>query len=79
MRPPSADRPLYFEALDAYLTRGWAPLRGVVQQRWKYIDLPDAELYDLSADASEQHNRIDQEAHGDGLRQTLIRFESGRE
>jgi arylsulfatase A-like enzyme len=29
--PPAADRALYFEALDAYLTRGWAPLTGVVQ------------------------------------------------
>ena len=24
------DVPIYFEALDANLTRGWAPLRGVV-------------------------------------------------
>ena len=47
MRPPAGDRPLYFEALDASLTRGWAPLRGIVQGGWKYIDLPDAELYDL--------------------------------
>src|SRR5262249_10795891 len=47
-RSTAADRPLYFEALDASLTRGWAPLRGVVQDGWKYIDLPDAELYDLA-------------------------------
>ncbi len=31
-------RPVYFEALDANLTRGWAPLRGVVDGQWKYID-----------------------------------------
>ena len=38
------DRPLFFEALDASLTRGWAPLRGVIQSDWKYIDLPQPEL-----------------------------------
>ena len=32
------------------LKRGWAPLRGVVQSRDKYIDLPVEELYDLSRD-----------------------------
>ena len=61
VRPPSRDRPLYFEALDASLTRGWAPLRGIVQGGWKYIDLPDAELYDLATDPGEQHNRIDRD------------------
>src|SRR5262245_1506325 len=56
--PIPADRALYFEALDAYLTRGWAPLKGVVQDGWKYIDLPEAELYDLSSDPAEAHNVI---------------------
>ena len=31
------------------LARGWAPLRGVLVGREKYIDLPIAELYDLAA------------------------------
>jgi arylsulfatase A-like enzyme/Flp pilus assembly protein TadD len=52
------DRPLYFEALDAYLTRNWAPLTGVVANGWKYIDLPEAELYDLDNDPIEARNRI---------------------
>jgi tetratricopeptide (TPR) repeat protein len=46
----------YFEALNANLTRGWAPLRGVVLDRLKLIDLPIPELYDLDADPGEQHN-----------------------
>ena len=46
----------YFEALNANLTRGWAPLTGVVSERLKLIDLPIPELYDLDADAGEQHN-----------------------
>jgi arylsulfatase A-like enzyme/Flp pilus assembly protein TadD len=51
------DHAIYFEALDAYLTRNWAPLTGVVANGWKYIDLPDAELYDLANDPGEQRNR----------------------
>jgi arylsulfatase A-like enzyme/predicted Zn-dependent protease len=54
--PPAADRILDFEALDANLTRGWAPLTGVVAGRWKYIDLPLPELYDLAADPREERN-----------------------
>ena len=45
-----SDRLVYFEALDASLTRGWAPLTGVASARWKFIDLPEPELYDLAAD-----------------------------
>jgi Flp pilus assembly protein TadD len=55
---PSA-RAFYFEALDANLTRGWAPLTGVVRDRWKYIDLPVPELYDLSSDPHEIANQFD--------------------
>src|SRR5438093_6501867 len=55
------ERLVYFEALDAYLTRSWAPLTGVVADGWKYIDLPEPELYDLVNDPGELHNRIDHE------------------
>jgi arylsulfatase A-like enzyme/Tfp pilus assembly protein PilF len=51
-------RPIYFEALDANVSRNWAPLTGVISDHWKYIDLPDAELYDLGADPGEQRNRM---------------------
>src|SRR6266850_42122 len=37
-------RALYFEALDANLTRGWAPLVGVIADGWKYLDLPIPEM-----------------------------------
>ena len=49
-------RALYFEALDANLTRGWAPLVGVMVHGWKFIDLPIPELYDLEHDPGETHN-----------------------
>ena len=70
-RAVSADRPIFFEALDASLTHGWAPLRGVVQGGWKYIDLPDAELYDLAADPGELTNRIGGDRRGDVLKRVL--------
>jgi tetratricopeptide (TPR) repeat protein len=38
------------------LTRGWAPLSGVLRDREKYIDLPIEELYDLAADPKETRN-----------------------
>ena len=50
------DRPSYFEAMSAAVTRGWAPLRGVLAGREKYIDLPVVELYDLAADPKETKN-----------------------
>jgi arylsulfatase A-like enzyme/Flp pilus assembly protein TadD len=46
----------YFEALSASITRGWAPLRGVVRDGTKFVDLPIPELYDLRSDPKEEHN-----------------------
>jgi len=46
----------YFEALNANLTRGWAPLKGIVRHHLKLVDLPIPELYDLSTDPGETHN-----------------------
>jgi arylsulfatase A-like enzyme/Tfp pilus assembly protein PilF len=55
---PPAERAIYFEALDAFLTRNWAPLTGVMVGGWKFIDLPDTELYDLARDPWETNNVI---------------------
>jgi arylsulfatase A-like enzyme/Flp pilus assembly protein TadD len=69
------DRPSYFEAMTANITRGWAPLRGVIAGRDKYIDLPIAELYSLSADPRELQNVLSTHAdRGQVLRQTLKSF-----
>jgi len=53
---PAAAEPSYFEALNANLTRNWAPVTGLVRDELKLIDLPVPELYDLRTDAGEQHN-----------------------
>jgi arylsulfatase A-like enzyme/Flp pilus assembly protein TadD len=55
-RNQQADRPSYFEAMTPTITRGWAPLRGVIAGREKYIDLPVPELYDLADDPREANN-----------------------
>jgi tetratricopeptide (TPR) repeat protein len=52
----SGDRPTYFESMTYNLVRGWAPLRGVLADREKFIDLPIAELYDLRTDPTENQN-----------------------
>src|SRR5262245_44877584 len=52
------ERPVYFEALDAYLTRNWAPLTGIIANGWKYIELPDAELYHLTRARGERQSRV---------------------
>ena len=49
-------KPIYFEALEANVNRGWAPLRGVIENGKKYIDSPIPELYDLESDFGETKN-----------------------
>ncbi len=55
---PLDERGSYFEALTAALSRGWAPLYGMVERERKYIELPLPELYDLERDEREQLNLL---------------------
>jgi arylsulfatase A-like enzyme/Flp pilus assembly protein TadD len=64
----------YFEALSTSLNRGWAPLRGVLREGRKFIDLPLPELYHLPRDPKEERNLFGEErraAHA--LREALPR------
>jgi arylsulfatase A-like enzyme/Flp pilus assembly protein TadD len=71
----AAERPIQIEALEANLTRGWAPLTGVVAGDWKYVELPLPELYDLRTDPAEAHNLVDREpAHRDTMRRALAQL-----
>ena len=54
----SSEATSYFESLSATLNRGWAPLRGLIAERHKYIDLPLPELYDLVRDPGETKNLV---------------------
>jgi len=47
---------IYFESLLPYYNMGWAPIRGIIQDKNKFIDSPIPELYDLEKDFNETRN-----------------------
>jgi tetratricopeptide (TPR) repeat protein len=49
----------YAESLYGSLHFGWAPLRALRAEGWKYIDAPRAELYRVAEDPAETRNRMD--------------------
>jgi tetratricopeptide (TPR) repeat protein len=51
-------RPIYSESLYAHDAFRWSPLRVLRVGKYKYIQAPKAELYDLEADPREQVNLI---------------------
>jgi choline-sulfatase len=52
--------PAYAETLLPQLYMNWAPLRALSDDRWKLVDAPRPELYDLQADPGELRNLFDQ-------------------
>jgi arylsulfatase A-like enzyme/Flp pilus assembly protein TadD len=50
------ERSLYFESLEPYYNRGWAPITGFIRETEKFIDSPLPELYDLEKDFDEAKN-----------------------
>jgi len=69
----AADRTAYLEAMDANLTRNWAPLSAIVSGNRKLIDLPIPELYDLHADPAETTNLFARDAAGARTLDTLLK------
>src|SRR5438093_5998304 len=53
-----SDAPAYAESLYGVREFGWAPLHAWRTARFKLIDAPRPELYDLDADAGERTNRV---------------------
>jgi arylsulfatase A-like enzyme/Flp pilus assembly protein TadD len=49
-------RAIYFESLDAYYNRGWAPLRGFIEDGKKFITSPLPEFYNVESDFDEKTN-----------------------
>jgi len=47
----------YAESRFGELHFGWKPLQSLRDGTWKYIDAPDPELFDLTADPGERDNR----------------------
>ena len=66
LRPAAArelpDEPAYLESLYARRQLGFAPLHGWRASRWKLIQAPQDELYDLASDPGEARNRASSEA-----------------
>ena len=56
------ERPVYLESLLSARHFGWAELHGLRTSRWKYIDAPAAELYDLTRDSGESTNMLTAES-----------------
>ena len=52
------ERLVYSESLYPLLHYGWAPLRSIRSSRFKFIDSPRPELYDLSTDPDESTNAL---------------------
>ncbi len=52
------ERQIFMETVNGTVTYGWAPLFGVVEKGWKFIQAPRPELYDLKNDPGEKDNRI---------------------
>jgi len=66
------EAPAYAEALLPLLHYGWSDLRMLRDGRYKYIQAPRPELYDLARDPHEQHDLAAQEsARADAMRNAL--------
>jgi tetratricopeptide (TPR) repeat protein len=74
-RARDLDLTAYFESHYSRLHFGWAPLRGLRTDRFKFIEAPARELYDLKSDRAETTNRAKTEARAaDALRAELSRL-----
>jgi Flp pilus assembly protein TadD len=51
-----AARELYAESFAPLVEFGWAPLRSIRSEHWKFIAAPLPELYDIGQDSNEQNN-----------------------
>ena len=66
-------RLIYFESLYPYYSRGWAPLRGFIDEGEKFIESPIPELYDLGKDFDESNN-LAKKKNLDGYREKLAQL-----
>ncbi len=64
----------YLETLYPKINMGWAELRGIRTNNWKYIRAPHPELYDLTQDPGETANVA--ASHPDELRQLENRLQA---
>jgi arylsulfatase A-like enzyme/Flp pilus assembly protein TadD len=64
LNAPAGSTDSYFESLTSFLSRGWAPITGLIRGDRKFTDLPIPELYKLSTDPKELHNLYGEDRRG---------------
>jgi arylsulfatase A-like enzyme/Tfp pilus assembly protein PilF len=70
----------YAETLMPRFYMNWAPLRALIDERYKLIDAPRPELYDLTQDPLEAENRFAAQAQtAKAMREELDRLAGGSE
>jgi arylsulfatase A-like enzyme/tetratricopeptide (TPR) repeat protein len=68
----------YAESLYGQIHFGWAPLRAIRAEGFKYVEAPRAELYDLVRDPGETRNLIDDRGSvAARMRERLLTFDRG--
>jgi arylsulfatase A-like enzyme/Flp pilus assembly protein TadD len=72
------NKKIYFESLTPYINRGWAPLRGFIQDNIKFIDLPIKEVYNIQNDINEEKN-LAKQSDVRRLKSDLFRLRKGLE
>jgi choline-sulfatase len=76
--PPGEPEPIYSETYLPQFYLNWAPLRTLRDERWKFIDAPKPELYDLATDPGERDNLFQtQPGTGEAMRRALARLTGG--
>jgi len=53
--------PVYSEAFSGYFHYGWSPIRSIRTLKWKYVEAPIRELYDMKNDPGETLNLYETE------------------
>ena len=53
-RPGDVDAALWEETLHPLFDSGWAPLRGLLEARWHFVDAPRPELYERAVDVNDR-------------------------
>jgi len=72
--------PIYAETYLPQLYMNWAPLTMLRDERWKFIDAPRPELYDLATDPGETRNLFTVQARtAEAMRAALARLTGGSE
>src|SRR5437867_2237800 len=74
----AATQAAYSESYFALFYMNWAPLRSIQEDRWKFIEAPAPELYDLATDPTETMNLAAREpGRAAALRRALDRLTGG--